>query len=80
MNGLKTPNTLCYIAQKFGNWPSECSALFKVHFEMSHDYGGQKVYEIVKYEHPDSGFKLIIPTKIWHLTSVWKITFWTHKG
>ena len=31
-------------------------ARFKVHFDMSHDYGGPKFYKIVKHEQPGTGF------------------------
>ena len=49
------------MAQKLGNWLSECCARFKVHFDMSHYYGGPKFQKIVKHNQPDIGYWPIIP-------------------
>ena len=43
---------------------SECCARFKVHFDMSHDCRGSKLYKIVKHEQPGTGFWPIIPITI----------------
>ena len=64
------------MARKLSNWLSDWCAWIYIHFDMSHDYGGQNLYKVVKHKQPGPEFNIII----WHQTFVRGITIWTPKG
>ena len=61
------------MALKLGNW-----VRFKVHFDMSNDYGGLTLYKIGKHDQSGTGYWPIIPITIWHQIFVREITILTH--
>ena len=70
-----SPMYKTYIAQKLVNWLARLCAWFKVHFDISHDYGGPKYYKLVKHEPPGTGFWPKIPFTIWLQTFVGENTW-----
>ena len=53
-----------------GNCLIECCTSFKVHFDMSHNYGSPLFYNTIKHEQPGTGFLPVIPMTVCHQTSV----------